>query len=446
MKSRELTAIVKRTGEVAPFDREKIRVAIYKATAAVGHHDAVLAERACSEVVSALSQAYSGDESATVEDIQDLVERVLIQSGNADVAKAYILYRHERAKMRSGRRTRSSGKIPYKAMWLALDWAVEHGCQTVETLNDTIREGRLEELVGASETRYETEIEQATRSILDRRDELKFIIVAGPSSSGKTTTTHKLTERLAAAGVEAVPLALDNYFFDLELHPGDEFGDRDFETPEALDLVLINHHLAEIDAGRAIDMPVYAFKIGRRVDRTVPFEAPKGGLVVLDTLHGLFDGLTASVPHEHKFRLYIETISQLKDSESRYARWTDLRMLRRMSRDSLFRAFDPERTILHWHYVRRGELKHIIAHQASADFHLNGALPYELPFLKRHLFNHLEAFLDKWRGDEKRLDGYIRARRVHSLLSSIADAEDQSIVPATSLLREFIGGSVYDLH
>ena len=107
-----------------------------------------------------------------------------------------------------------------------------------------------------------------------------------------------------------------------------------------------------------------------------------------------------------------------------------------MARDSLFRAFDPERTILHWHYVRRGELKHIIAHQSTADFHLNGALPYELPMLKLHLFHHLPAFLDKWRGDEKRLDGYIRARRVHDLLTAIDDVEDESLVPATSLLRE----------
>ena len=168
------------------------------------------------------------------------------------------------------------GNIPYKAMWRALDWAVEHGCHTVEALNATIREGRLGELIAASEARYEGEIEQAAQAILERRDELKFIIVAGPSSSGKTTTTHKLTQRLAAAGVEAVPLALDNYFFDLDLHPGDEFGDRDFETPEALDLVLINRHLAEIDAGRAIEMPVYDFKTGRRVERTQRFEAPAG--------------------------------------------------------------------------------------------------------------------------------------------------------------------------
>jgi uridine kinase len=444
--TRAMTSIVKRSGELVPFDREKIRIAIYKATAAVGEHDAALAERATDQVVAALASAYSAADPATVEEIQDTVERVLIRSGNADVAKAYIVYRHERARLRSGRRPASAGNIPYKAMWQALDWAVDHDCHTVAALNRTVREGRLPALVEASEAHYEAGIRDAAEAILERRHELRFVIVAGPSSSGKTSTTHKLTAQLAAAGVPAVPLALDNYFFNLELHPGDEFGDRDFETPEALDLTLINEHLAAIDRGEPIAMPVYDFKTGQRQARTTPFAVPAGTLVVLDTLHGLFAPLTASVPDAHKFRLYIETISQLKDDHGRYARWSDLRMLRRMCRDSLFRAFDPEETILHWHYVRRSELKHIIAHQGAADFHLNGALAYELPILKLYCAPHLPAFLERWRHDEKRLDGYLRARRVHELLNSLEDVADASLVPPTSVLREFIGGSAYDLH
>ncbi len=441
-----MATIVKRTGEIVPFDREKIRVAIYKATAAVGRHDAELAEAATAEVVEALGEAYSADLPATVEDIQDVVEQVLVRTGEADVAKAYIVYRHERAKMRTGRRTAGGGNIPYKAMWQALDWAIEHDCHTVDALNETIAGGRLPELIAAAEERYHSEIDLAAEAVLARREALRFLIVAGPSSSGKTTTTHKLTERLAAEGIDAVPLALDNYFFDLELHPGDEFGDHDFETPEALDLRLINRHLAMLDDGRAIDMPVYDFKTGRRLDRTERFEAPRGSLIVLDTLHGFYDGLTAAVPDEHKFRFYIETISQLKGPSGRYVRWTDVRMLRRMSRDALFRGYHPEKTILHWHYVRRSELKHIIAHQSKADFHLNGALPYELPYLKLHTFAHLPEFLDKWRDDERRLDGFLRARRVHDLLSQIESVEDDRLVPPDSLLREFIGGSTYDLH
>ncbi len=193
-------------------------------------------------------------------------------------------------------------------------------------------------------------------------------------------------------------------------------------------------------------MPVYDFKTGRRLAHTTRFEPAPGTLILLDTLHGLYDDMTRSVPDAHKFRLYIETVSQLKGEDGRYVRWADIRMLRRMARDSLFRAYDPGRTILHWHYVRRGELKHIIPHHARADFQINSYLAYELPYLKLHLFDELPAYLQAWEGDERRLDGFIRASRVHDLLRSIDDVPDDSAVPDTSLLREFIGGGAYDIH
>jgi uridine kinase len=193
-------------------------------------------------------------------------------------------------------------------------------------------------------------------------------------------------------------------------------------------------------------MPVYDFKTGTRRQETRRFEPQEGSLILLDTLHGLYDDLTRSVPDRHKFRLYIETISQLRDTEDRYVRWTDIRLLRRMSRDALFRAYDPAQTILHWHYVRRSELKHIIPHQSLADWHINSYLAYELPYHKLYLFEHLPEFLEQWQGDEKRLDGYIRAERVRNLLASIESVGDDALVPPTSLLREFIGGGAYDIH
>ncbi len=443
-----LRTIVKRSGEVVPFDREKITVAIYKAAAAIGGHDRELSERLSGKVVEALEATYTEDSSPTVEEIQDVVERVLIKSGHARTAKSYILYRSGRARMRAQRRSERLEYLPYKQMWQALDWAVEHGCHTVDGLNEIIHSGRLGELIEASDARYESILDGAAAAILERRDDLRFIIVAGPSSSGKTTTTHKLMHRLEAEGVHVIPLALDNYFFDLELHPRDEFGDYDFETPEALDLTLINEHLAELDHGRAIDVPVYDFRSGKRTGETTRFAAGRETLILLDTLHGLYDGLSASVPDEHKFKVYIETIAQLKNASGRYIRWTDIRLLRRMIRDSKFRAYSPEKTILHWHFVRRGELKHIIPYQSLADYQVNSSLAYELPFLERHLAQHLKPFLEKWQDDDKRLDGYLRARRIAELMDSIADvsAGDEAKIPATSLLREFIGGGAYDIH
>lgn len=444
--SRPLTTIVKRDGTVAPFDPEKITLAVYKAAASVGGHDRPLSERISRQVVDYLGKLYSREEPPTVEDVQDLVERVLIKNGFADTAKAFILYRHERAKMRRRQDERKLELIPYKAMWHMLDWAVDHGCESVDKLNEIIRGGRLPWLIAESEARYESNLDETARAILERRDELRFAIVAGPSSSGKTTTTHKLTERLEREGLHVIPMSLDNYFFDLELHPKDDSGDYDFETPEAMDLPLVNAHLAELDQGHPIDMPTYDFKKGVRTGATTRFAPEKGSLILLDTLHGLFDGLTASVPDERKFRVYIETIAQLKNREGRWVRWTDIRLLRRMIRDSMHRSYSPERTVLHWHYVRRAELKHIIPHQSAADATVNSSLAYELPVLKKRLFHFFPDFLAKWASDEKRMEETMRAERIHRLLDSLETIQDDSLIPGGSLLREFIGGSSYAVH
>jgi uridine kinase len=441
-----LTQVIKRTGEIVPYDREKVVVAIYKAAAAIGGHDRALSESPADQVEQTLEKTYSADMPPTVEDVQDIAERILIKNGHAKTAKAYIVYRHERSRMRGRQQQRTIENIPYKTMWQALDWSVDHDCHTVGRLNSIIAGGRLPDLIRAADARYEAILDEAARSILERREDLRFIIVAGPSSSGKTTTTHKIMERLEAEGVHVIPLSLDNYFFDLEMHPKDEFGDYDFETPEAMDLPLINEHLAELDAGRGIDMPMYDFKTGVRLAERTRFEPEPGSLILLDTLHGLYNGLTESVPVEHKFRIYIETIAQLKNDEGEYLRWADIRLLRRMIRDSQHRAYSPEKTILHWHYVRRSELKHIIPYQAGADFIVNSSLAYELPFLKLHLFEHFPAVLEKWSEDEKRLDGFIRAERIHAWLSALDDVHDDSAVSPRSLLREFIGGSAYDVH
>jgi uridine kinase len=441
-----LTHIVKRDGRVAPFDPEKISVAIYKAAASIGGHDRELSDRLARQVVECLSKVYSREEPPMVEDVQDLVERVLIKNGYADTAKAYILYRHERARMRARQDEGKVELVPYKAMWEALDWAVVHECETVDKLNTLIRAGRLPWLVREADARYDSILDAAARAVLDRREELRFVIVAGPSSSGKTTTTHKLTERLEREGLHVIPMSLDNYYFDLELHPKDASGDYDFETPEALDLPLLNAHLAELDRGNAVEMPTYDFKTGIRTGRTTRFAPEKGSIILLDTLHGLYEGLTRAVPDAHKFRVYIETVAQLKDRDGQWVRWTDIRLLRRMIRDSLHRSYSPERTILHWHYVRRAELKHIIPNQALADTFVNSALPYELPILKSKLAHHFPEFLKRWANVDRRIEEMMRAERIHRLLESIDEVSDDEIIPPTSLLREFIGGSAYAVH
>src|SRR5262249_14056654 len=205
------TQIIKRTGEVVPFDRTKIVNAIYKAAASLGGHDRALSERLADEVT-----ALAGGGSPSVEEIQDLVERVLIENGHARTAKAFILYRSERARLRRRQSGRAAGPddVPYKAMWRAGGWRPRHGGPTGEGLNRHVRSGTFAALVQAAEKAYDAQVEEAARAILEARDRTRIVIIAGPSSSGKTTATCKMTETLRAGGLEVVPLNLDNYFFD----------------------------------------------------------------------------------------------------------------------------------------------------------------------------------------------------------------------------------------
>ncbi|MFQ5599645.1 MAG: ATP cone domain-containing protein [Candidatus Krumholzibacteriia bacterium] len=441
---RRVTHIIKRTGEVVPFDHGKITNAIYKAAAAVGGHDRQLSQRLADRVFEMLERE-SGTPS--VEEIQDLVEKVLIENGHAKTAKAYILYRQERARLRrakGGRRGRASD-VPYRTMWHTLVWNIDHDCDSVDGLNRHVRGGTFQQLIDAAEKAYEANIVEAAEAILESRGRVRVVIVAGPSSSGKTTATAKISEMLEAEGLSVVPMNLDNYFFDLHLHPRDESGDHDFETPEALDLQLINAHLARLLDGGEVQMPIYDFKQGRRIEERRPLRVLPGQVLLLDTLHGLFDPLTESVDEELKFRLYTETVLQLRDPSGRWVRWTDLRLLRRMMRDATHRGYDPASTIAHWHYVRRGELKHIIPHLGRADAIINGSLPYELPIFKRHLAHHFPRFIEMWRDDPRRADASVRARRIAALLEVLDPVHDAG-VPSNSVLREFIGGSAYGVH
>lgn len=440
--------IVKRNGSIVSFDREKITEGIYRAAASVGGHNRSISESLTDEIFQVIEETFSPNRELRVDEIQEITEKVLIERGHAKTAKAYILYRDYR---RREREQRIAGRakdapLPWQTMWEALAWNLEHGCESFEKLNQIIRTGRLPWLVRESDKRYNEGILHAADLILSKTGKIKLIIIAGPSSSGKTTTTTKLTQRLHQHGVDAVLLNLDHYFFNLEMHPKDEFGDYDFETPEALDLPLINEHLEKLVNGEPVQMPQYDFKTGKRSTETKTMSVKPNQVILIDTLHGLYEPLTQSISNDRKFKVYIEPISQIKNNHGRFVRWTDIRMLRRMIRDNLYRGYNPEQTIGHWHYVRRSEQKHIIPFLRSADIVLNGALPYEFPYLKKYAFDYFPNTIEQWKNNYKRQDGYKRAVRVFDMLGQIESFEDESIIPDDSLIREFIGGSVYKLH
>jgi uridine kinase len=442
-----ITHIVKRDGRVVPFDPEKITFAVLRAAVAVGGRDRGIAEAISREVVARLEAQHSGgDDHPTVEEVQDAVEKVLIERGHARTAKAYIVYRYEHTLKRAGREslTYSSENIPYRKLWEALSWAVDNKCHTLAGIREYVEDGRYRELVEISEAFYAREIDSACSLLADRLDDVRVMIIAGPSSSGKTTTTLKIAESIPDRRL--VPINVDNYFFDLETHPKDSRGDYDFETPQALDIDLLNDHLRRLLAGESVEIPWYNFRTGNREGVAQTLALEPNDILLIDSLHGFYDAMTESIPEERKFKLYIETLAQVKDEQNRFIRWTDVRMLRRMVRDMQFRNYNPEQTLRHWYLVRRAELRYIVSRLKKAEVIVNSFMPSELPVMKSRLERHFPEFVEHLAGDEEKRDARERAQRIITLFDQVPPVPTEDAVPATSLLREFIGGSSYDYH
>ncbi len=442
--SSSIKRIIKRDGRIAPHDRSRITNAIFKAAASTGEFGFDEAERLSRLVEKRTAESYA-DQIPTVEDLQDIVEAVLMESGHIKTARAYILYRQKRTEVREAKRgaVEATDNIPYKLIYEVLRWNIEHGCESVEGINRIIEEGAYPELVMACEQRYANECRAASKRMLDHGDGVRLIIVAGPSSSGKTTTTIKIEEQLSTQGKKLKAINVDNYFFDLEMHPKDEFGDYDYETPQALDIELINDHLEQLLDGKKVKTPHYDFHSGKRTLNVHEMQLEEDEILLMDCLHGLYSDMTRSVPDAHKFRLYIETLGQLRTDEDEFMRWADHRLMRRMIRDSWSRNHGVMETLTHWHYVRKSELQYIIPFIGNVDFVVNSAMPYEFPVLKTKLFHYFPEAIERYRNDFKRQDAYLRAQRVMQLLGPLSEYSDHTCIPDDSLFREFIGGSVY---
>jgi uridine kinase len=438
-----ITHVVKRSGTIVPFNRDRITNAIYRAAVAVGGRDRQTAEGLADQVVVYLEESIPPGHSPHIEEIQDAVEKILIENGHATVAKAYILYRDERNRSRQAKAdkaARPSHNIPWAKIWRVLDWAISHSLHTVEAMNERIASNEFPQIVHESEAAYEDDVATAAGLIANRRHELKIVIISGPSCSGKTTTTIKIEQRLKRAGLKFVTLNVDNYFFDKNLHPKDEFGDYDWETPQALDLDLINDHLRKLSAGEEVIIPYYDFKTSTRyLDRT-PMRLKEDEILLIDSLHGLYPQMTGNIPDDIKFELYLEPLMQMKGPDG-YIRWTDLRLIRRMLRDAEHRAYKPQMTLEHWHYVRSSELRNIIPYSSQTDFIINSAMPYELAIYRDRLFESCAQWETQFMGNPLREDAYRRAARIRRVLQAVLPIGDDSAIPSDSVLREFIGGS-----
>ncbi|MGD1020682.1 MAG: ATP cone domain-containing protein [Verrucomicrobiia bacterium] len=390
----------------------------------------------------------------TIEMIQDYVLHALRSYGFQNTADAYECYRWGRHWLREGAINEMQfvgNGFPKKRMEKTLEWNRQRGCDTVAGLNEIVRRGKLKSLVDDSLAAYEGSLDEAARKVMARLnagDNLRMMWVSGPSSSGKTTTTVKLTQRLQKHGLKFLMLSLDDYFWALIEHPSDWINDRNFETPEALDIQLLNRHLRELLDGKTIEKPVYSFKEGRRV-ASKPVKLEKGQILLLDCLHGFYPPITEEIDASAQFRLYIETLNVLYEgdgSTNRLTKFTDVRLIRRMLRDVQHRNHSPLSTILHWHYVRSGELFSIIPLMGLADHIVSGGLPFDLVALKP-FFDGTAGYLPKaedFGPYQGFLDARIRYDRVKTLLESVEgitreQADSNDIIPGDAVIREFIG-------
>ena len=313
-------------------------------------------------------------------------------------------------------------------------WLNIIGVGEVGSLNDRVVNNELKDLILVSEALHEKKIAYIADRISEK-NEVKMVLIAGPSSSGKTTFANRLSIQLRVNGYVPVPLSLDDYFIDRELNPKDENGEYDFESIYSLDLKTLNEHLKRLLNGEEVEVPSYNFMQGKREWLGHKVKLPQNGILILEGIHALNPMLTNSIQDEYKHKIYISALTQLNlDNHNRIAT-TDVRKVRRIVRDFLSRGYGGEETLRMWPSIKRGERRNIFVYQEEADDMFNSTLVYELCVLKPYALNELKKIT-------KESPVFNEAQRLISLLTFFKEISMDK-VPENSLLREFIGGSCF---
>ena len=315
------------------------------------------------------------------------------------------------------------------------DWLTKLGIDNVGALNNAIAEGRGQEIVLVSEALHEMHVAEIAQEIASRHADLRLILIAGPSSSGKTTFSRRLTVQLLARGISPFPLELDNYFVDRAQTPRDERGELDFEVLEALNLPLLAEHLQKLIRGERVQMPHYNFQKGLS-EAGEELQLDKGQLIILEGIHGMNPRLIPEVLQKQAFHIFTSALTQLNLDRHNRVSTTDTRLIRRIVRDARARGYTAQDTISRWESVRRGEKRHIFPFQENADLMFNSALPYELAALKPFA----EPLL---RQVPHGAPEYIEAKRLLAFLEWFLPLS-ADLVPENSIAREFLGGSVLE--
>lgn len=316
------------------------------------------------------------------------------------------------------------------------EWSKMLGIGTIGSLNDAIAAGRGQEIMLLQEALMEQKIGNLAAQIASD-DKKKFVMIAGPSSSGKTSFANRLSIQLIAKGRKPHPLSLDDYYVDRELCPKHPDGSFDFECLESIDVKLFNEDMNRLLKGEAVDMPSFNFKTGKREYRGRKLTLGADDILVIEGIHGLNDRLSQLIPPEHKFKIYISALTQLNIDEHNPLSTTDERLIRRIVRDARTRGTNAMETIAMWPSVRKGERENIFPFQEQADVVFNSALVYELAVLKVYA----EPLLF---GIERDCPEYLEAKRLLKLLDYFLPMPADGI-PNNSLLREFVGGSCFNV-
>ena len=313
------------------------------------------------------------------------------------------------------------------------EWLKKLGIPSVGALNDAIEQGHIDEVILVSEALHEMQISNIADQIQNRLEDVGVVLIAGPSSSGKTTFSKRLSVQLLARGITPFALEMDNFFIDREKTPLTPEGEKDYESLRALDLKRLNKDLRALLTGKKVQLPRYDFLSGLSVDGETA-QLKKDDVIILEGIHGMNPDLLDGIGANETFKIYISCLTQLNLDRHNRISTTDTRMLRRILRDARDRGYSAEQTIGRWEQVRKGETEHIFPYQENADVMFNSALAYELTTLKPLV----EPLLRQVRFGTPE---HIEAKRLLKLLEWFLPTSTE-YVPSNSLLREFTGGSL----
>lgn len=321
-----------------------------------------------------------------------------------------------------------------KALREANEWGNITKSSSIWQMNELIEEGKANEFVNLCETKHNNMLAELGLAIKAEIQNIRLIAIAGPSSSGKTTFCNRLRIELISRGINPLMISLDNYYKPKSECPKDENGDPDLEHIEALDIELFNDNMFRLIQGEEVRLPIYSFENGQRTF-TEPVKIPSTEPILIEGIHALNDDLTPSIPTSQKYKIYIAPQAQLHIDSQNPISITDIRLIRRIVRDYKYRNASPIETMKMWPSVRRGEFKWIYPHQESANFVFNSELTYELCVMKKIALEMLESVPND-------SEFYIQANRLEKFLKYFKDI-DTKYIPCNSILREFIGGSIF---